>query len=342
MVCYKRCNECTEGCIKIGETGIFAHSECSSDEEKLVSAAVSSWHLHYYYSERIIANNDNGIDDSSTSERIHEFTPEECIIDGGEVIGFFYGEPYLFADKSNHEKRISEYEDGTGPLGGDVSTTTVITFCPRVFDLTTVIGKRKSVRASEFMMNKGIKEILIPSHVTHIGRRAFLGCTSLTAVDIPDSVTSMDSGVFFSCEGIVRVKIGSGLSVIPEECFQYCGKIESVEFCEGLRKIEDSAFAFARSLREIRLPDSTEELAKDAFYRCDRLERVILPARARVGRGAFRECGSVDVYYKGTRSQWEEQGNSTSGEVYFLSESEPAFSGSYWHFVGGEPTVWKK
>ena len=49
--------------------------------------------------------------------------------------------------------------------------------------------------------------VKIPSFVTSIGDRAFLGCKSLTSVEIPDSVTSIGDLAFWGCKSLTSVTV---------------------------------------------------------------------------------------------------------------------------------------
>ena len=340
MLCYKKVELLADDTFEVNGIGIFGRRECTEEEEMLAVSAADTWHIHYGHVERMIANNDNGIDSSSYSEETYVFAPEECIIDSGEVIGFYHGDIYLFSDTQNHVKRTSKYEESVGPYGEDVENIFVASFVEKSLGLDRLLRGRARIKDKEFQMLTGIRSIRIPSYVTHVGTRAFLGCRSLTEVDIPDNVKTVGSGAFFSCIGIQSVSIGKGLAVIPEECFQYCENISSVKLSEGVECIEDSAFAFARALESVELPDSIRNIASNAFYRCNRLRYVVLPKGASVRHSSFRDCGDVDVYYKGTPEDWEQLKNSTSGNVYYYSETKPESDGLWWRYVCGSPEPW--
>ena len=66
-----------------------------------------------------------------------------------------------------------------------------------------------------------------------------------------------------------------------------------------------------------------------------------------IGMRAFYHCDSLtDVYYKGTRSEWEnikkemQTFDLTKATLYYYSEAQPSETGNYWHYVDGVPTAW--
>ena len=59
-----------------------------------------------------------------------------------------------------------------------------------------------------------IRNVVIESGVTSIGKYAFYECTSLTSVSIPDTVTSISNGVFSGCTSLASITIPSSVTDI--------------------------------------------------------------------------------------------------------------------------------
>jgi len=55
----------------------------------------------------------------------------------------------------------------------------------------------------------GCKNTTIPNSVTSIGAGAFLGRSSLTAINIPNSVTTIDGWAFLDCSGLASISVVS-------------------------------------------------------------------------------------------------------------------------------------
>ena len=87
-----------------------------------------------------------------------------------------------------------------------------------------------------------VKNVVINSGVTGIGRYAFRYCHNLASVTIPDSVTSI--GGFAFCN---------------------CNSLESVTIPDSVTSIGDSAFSFC-SLASVTIPDSVTNIGDHAFY----------------------------------------------------------------------------
>ena len=142
----------------------------------------------------------------------------------------------------------------------------------------------------------------IPDSVTSIGEWAFSDCSGLTSVTIGNSVTSIDSGAFGGCSSLTSVTIPDSVTSIGREAFSNCYGLTSVTIGNGVTSI-----------------------GYEVFYNCS---------------------GLKTVYYKGTAEQWGNisigSGSSdlTGATRYYYSESKPAESGNYWHYVDGEIVIW--
>jgi len=69
----------------------------------------------------------------------------------------------------------------------------------------------------------------IPSSVTTIGNRAFLGCYyKLTSINIPSSVTKIEWSAFAGCNRLTSVVIPSSVTSIENRAFAGCDRLTSV------------------------------------------------------------------------------------------------------------------
>ena len=83
-----------------------------------------------------------------------------------------------------------------------------------------------------------------------------------------------------------------------------------------------------------------------AFENCTSLTSIVIPAGVTVvEKWAFEGCESLSaVYYKGSKSDWDNTLLYYSDELYYTmlhyySESEPTLEGNFWHYVDGKPTA---
>ena len=145
-----------------------------------------------------------------------------------------------------------------------------------------------------------VTDLIIPETTTEIKPYAFYNCDSLTSVIIPDSVTSIGYSAFSTCDSLTSVIIPDSVTSIGNSAFAYCDALTSVVIGNGVTSI-----------------------GHDAFYNCDSL---------------------TYAYYQGTASDWEnisiDNGNYRISPPYYYSETQPEYSGRFWHYVNGEIVVW--
>ena len=124
---------------------------------------------------------------------------------------------------------------------------------------------------------------IIPDSVTAIRGYSFSYCNSLTSVTIPDSVKTIGGYAFTRCSNLADIIIG-----------------------EGVTKISYHAMSNCTSLKSVTIPDSVTIIDDGAFFYCSNLESVIIPVSvSSIEYGAFSDCYNLkDVYYEGTREQW--------------------------------------
>ena len=66
--------------------------------------------------------------------------------------------------------------------------------------------------------------------VTSIGKEAFLGCSSLTAITISNSVTSIGKKAFLFCDSLVSITIPASVKSIGWHAFDDCDSLLSFTY----------------------------------------------------------------------------------------------------------------
>ena len=183
---------------------------------------------------------------------------------------------------------------------------------------------------------------ILPNSLTAIGEEAFLNCSITTSISIPKSVTFIGENAFKgwdkvesvfasascasviakTCKSITELYITSG-TTIEKNAFRDINKYSSAVI-DGR-----STTIIVSTLRNVVLPDGITEIKEYAFYGAG-LESITIPVSVvSIERGAIPcyttvinyEQWRANIYYKGTKAQWDAirkdeswsyQGNKTS------------------------------
>lgn len=146
------------------------------------------------------------------------------------------------------------------------------------------------------------KNVVIPcaikgKAVTHIGARAFKGCTLLNTVVIPDSVIKIGANAFDGCTGLTSVILSKGVKDTGDFAFYGCTSLLSVTIPDGVTAIGPYAFKQCRSMLSVTLPDSVTQIGDSAFEKCAKLVSVVIPKSVtHIGNFAFNGCTNLTVY----------------------------------------------
>ena len=101
-----------------------------------------------------------------------------------------------------------------------------------------------------------VKSIIVPANITHIGEKAFSGCSSLESIIFED---------------------GSKLTKIDSNAFEGCSKLEQINIPSSVTEIGENAFSGCSSLTSIIIPDSVTSIGSGAFSGCSGLESITIP-----------------------------------------------------------------
>ena len=106
---------------------------------------------------------------------------------------------------------------------------------------------------------------------------------------------------------IRSVVIESGVTSIGYSAFSRCSNLTSVEIPDSVTSIGDYAFSDCSSLASIAIPDSITSIGQGAFSGCSRLTSITIPDSVKsIGNSAFYGSNLTDVYYGGSRTEWNE------------------------------------
>ena len=154
---------------------------------------------------------------------------------------------------------------------------------------------RTQISAGAFRYGTGFEKVVLPSSMEVIGGTAFLECTDLKDVYIEDlkawckisflsysaNPLSNNARLWVNDTQIKEIKFGKDIEKIGKGCFVRCKDLESICF-EGDTKIGELAFDACMDLKKVVFKSPNVKIEEDAFSKCN-----------------------VDVYFCGTREQWE-------------------------------------
>lgn len=149
----------------------------------------------------------------------------------------------------------------------------------------------KNIEENAFDSLTKIKEVHIKSlsswlEVEHKGLYSSPFCDSadlyvngelLEHLEIPSYVSEIPGRSFMGCQSIKTVIISGATQTIGQSAFFGCKSIESVDIKDGVKSIEGSAFYGCSSLKEVNIPVSVKYIGNYAFYKCTSLKSLGLP-----------------------------------------------------------------
>ncbi|MBR5284757.1 MAG: leucine-rich repeat protein, partial [Clostridia bacterium] len=137
-------------------------------------------------------------------------------------------------------------------------------------------------------------ELTIPAGVTAVGRSAFEGCRTLTAIHLPETVREIGSGTFRNCVSLRSVDFPAALTKIGDAAFQGCIGLVHLELPAAVEVIGSGAFRYCRNLTSVILPAALEEVSESLFMGCTALTEIEIPQDVRrIGPHGFEDCRAL-------------------------------------------------
>jgi hypothetical protein len=195
-------------------------------------------------------------------------------------------------------------------------------------------GKPVTKIGDNAINNCYVRKLIIPEGVEEIGNSAFGSCV-IDHLVIPSTVktfgltlfsnalietitmkcvsTIIPDNLFQNCTPLVEINLPEGLTYLSSGMFLDCNNLKYIDIPESVSEIRNRAFENCWPLEHVNLKN-TEKLGDEVFAGCDGIESVTVSKSLKsIGKNVFWGCNSLtDIYYSGTKAQWESINKSAS------------------------------
>ena len=152
----------------------------------------------------------------------------------------------------------------------------------------------------------------VPAGVILVRDSAFSGCGQLEMISVPDGVAKIGNGVFRECTAVTEVILPESVNEIGISAFELCSSLKNIHIPSGIKELKSWTFSRCSSLTEVQIPEGVTWINTGAFQYCEKLKSITIPvSTVKISSGAFsvgliRPSKIEDVYYCGTKEQWEQ------------------------------------
>lgn len=167
-------------------------------------------------------------------------------------------------------KRVTVIDEGAFKNCYYLKTLTFIEDYPKG---GATLGDERKLNVGDYAFEgaSGITEIVLPSHVSKIGNRAFADCYNVRNVVFSEEATEVTLGsyAFAGNHYLYELVLQAGIKEMGEGVFSDCGRLAEVTFPTTIREmaiaIPDYAFYGCYSLRKIEIPSYVTQIGDHAF-----------------------------------------------------------------------------
>ena len=199
-----------------------------------------------------------------------------------------------------------------------------------------------AVSAADIMTADALRYRIEELAYETLDRDSFLTLTECSKdasgkIVVPDNINGRTVGaaaeeVFSHCGSIEKVYLPDSMTEVGRGAFSYCCGLKTAALPAGLEVIEGAMFSYCQELKEVSMPSALTEIESSAFFNCSSLASVSIPVGVtEIGSAAFAGSGLKEVWYAGTKEQWESISIGdmneplTSAEIHFSSSDPVGF-----------------
>lgn len=221
------------------------------------------------------------------------------------------------------QKALVAVFGSSGTLTVPEGIVTLMRSCASGSSITELVlpSTVETIGHSAFAQCESLSKISFGGSEQIIDTSAFKGCTSLKNVELPDSVTTLGQMAFADCSALENIRLSEGLTLLDFNVFQNCTALKELIVPNSIVKINrpcDGCTALSRLI----LSDNLEEIASDAFRQCAALRELYFPAGVDFTTSSFDYSAIEQIYYGGSKRDWQLGFRVTSGYDYSLDDVE--------------------
>ena len=188
-----------------------------------------------------------------------EYTSDNVHLCEIEMIARSQGVQYI--NLQNHPT----YKSIDGIIYSDDGKNVLV--CPRGREGKVVIAEGTESISENVFMHSAISEVVFPTTMKKIGKRAFYGCENLINIDFGIGITEIgdmkNTQVFSFCSNLKSICFPRQVKTIGAHAFSNCG-IETLELNEGLEVVGKNAFSEC-TINHVSFPESIRYIGASSF-----------------------------------------------------------------------------
>lgn len=124
----------------------------------------------------------------------------------------------------------------------------------RGYPINATLHGYTTIPPLQFIEQRYLTLVTLPSEVVTIGNNAFNGCVALALTSLPSGVTNIDRSAFSGCTNLALTSLPSGVTNIGNNAFSNCFNLTSIVFEGTPTSIVSNAFAGCTNLTDIKVP----------------------------------------------------------------------------------------
>lgn len=187
----------------------------------------------------------------------------------------------------------NQYYSTNGTIIFDKTQSTIIAY-PSVSGVYTL---PENIKLSEscFQEAKNLTEIIIPSSITHIPKKAFFQCTGLTSAILAEGVENIDAYAFAFCgNNFTNVSLPHSIITINDYAFNLNPKLTLDKIPNNLTTIGANAFTACTAITDFVMSNNVKTIGEGAFANCSGLSTVMLSSQiTKLEPYTFQYCHKI-------------------------------------------------